>query len=266
MKRSIGLWAAIGLVVIANAVALSGVGRNRNGAPLYQVTLTENELVLPYSDADSSLLSLSLEWERETQWLDSKKLRAMGFLLDTHTYHKWTRSKDVFVVLRQDEKAWNRWLEEEKKVLKRDLANAESTRAKEGVLAIHEARVASQSRLFAVDAGLKFEEIRAAYANDKLAIVLPAKLEVSKAYGALAYSEDQIVKVLSYDLSAGTLRNVFVPKDQRAVIENLEARPGIWGVRNKADAKKFLPRYSVTLAFGSRLEPWVVSAKKLEHP
>jgi hypothetical protein len=76
----------VGVVILANAVALVGVARNRSGEPEAEVLLTERELPFaPWTDETTGVF-LRLEWQRslpgskvETPWLDRAKLESLGF-------------------------------------------------------------------------------------------------------------------------------------------------------------------------------------------
>ena len=109
------------LVLIAtNIIVLVGVASNRSNEPESQITLTERELALSYHTyEENSGLRLRLDWRalgkedsygytdwRSPMWLNSQKLKALGFMLeddvDAYGYsNRYKRSipKEVFIVL-----------------------------------------------------------------------------------------------------------------------------------------------------------------------
>ena len=98
--RTLGI--GVGLIVLANAVALGGVWWNRSAIPESALTLSERELGLPWRTlrfAEDSGLSLNLNWRvsgREAgdfvsgytfnggtpEWLDATHMAALGFAPD----------------------------------------------------------------------------------------------------------------------------------------------------------------------------------------
>jgi hypothetical protein len=74
------LWVA-GVVLVANAGALTVVARNASGAPDAVVTLTEREIRLTSVDRDTTGMTLTMQWNRRVplQWFDRAKLTSLGF-------------------------------------------------------------------------------------------------------------------------------------------------------------------------------------------
>ncbi|MGH8188652.1 MAG: DUF4824 family protein, partial [Steroidobacteraceae bacterium] len=142
------LIAGLALILLTNAVALSGVAYNRSGEPQATLRLTERELQIPYwswPDNENSGIDLRLSWRvhdtyagdeisarywnRTGAWLDAEKLRSLGFdvstaatdfELDSGTTSD--PSRDVFLVLEQDGAAYQAVLEHCRKRLQRPLA------------------------------------------------------------------------------------------------------------------------------------------------
>ena len=74
------LW-IIAVVLVANAAALAIVVRNGSGAPDATLQLTERELRLTNLGTDTTGMTLTLQWDRQTvmPWFDRAKLASLGF-------------------------------------------------------------------------------------------------------------------------------------------------------------------------------------------
>lgn len=259
---------ALILVVAANAIVLGMVAANRSGAPESRLTLTERELGLGYRRfRENSGLSLHLSWRslpedadqlpntywRTPAWLDEKKLEALGIPVSPPygaakggAHYRRPLSKAVFIVLELGGAPYQEALRRAQKRLDaaepRNLKNADRRWREEQHW---------NSRLFAVDAGLDPGVLRTAYPDRQRFII--AQGEVKPIYRDArntTAAAGRIVKLM--------IENIHVPLKFRPVFETLPrgAYKGVDEIR--------LPRYEVTLAYGKRLEPWIVSVKPLE--
>ncbi|MBI4890721.1 MAG: DUF4824 family protein [Acidobacteria bacterium] len=85
MKSRMTLWAAAGVVVMVNALALLHAVRNRAGGPVQTVTLSERELSW-YNTSEDSGVTLRLNWlhaHDQKPWIGEDSIRALGFNLDS---------------------------------------------------------------------------------------------------------------------------------------------------------------------------------------
>ena len=78
------LYAALGLLLLVNAVVLVGVARNRSGVPDASLTLSERELPLSWDFRDRENTGVSLQLNvnfdnEEQQWFNESKLAELGF-------------------------------------------------------------------------------------------------------------------------------------------------------------------------------------------
>lgn len=268
MKWSRTLMAGSALILLVNAVALSGAAYNRSGEPESRLRLTQREL--QHSQwarmKDNSGITLTLNWRvaREDAaqqidfglgyydggwgtpaWLDQAKMSELGFdvagMSGSDLQAKKMQSREVLLVLELDGQAW-------RQALQRASAYAEQTKA---LLATNpefdefkqKAKTAEEnyqreaqtnSRLFVVDAGLDLPKLRAAY---------PDRARYAIVHGLI---RPQVRKEKNAMRITGNISELFaghinVPLDYRQVFET--AAP-----------------YEVTVAFGKRLEPWVVAA------
>jgi hypothetical protein len=101
------------------------------------------------------------------------------------------------------------------------------------------------SRLFAIDAGLDREALRARYPDRGRYLILKATLR------PVLVTHDKKRRVTGY-VSALAVTQINVPHALRPTLE-----PALRTVRRTADAPG--PHFEVTLAVGQRLEPWIES-------
>jgi len=194
--RSHTLFAGFALILVVNAIALSGVSLNRSGEPESQVQLSERELQLPYgrwNSKENSGVELSLRWRVHAgndapdtyygygsyggtaSWLDETKMLALGFDVpqerQTPRWRNWrNRTKEVLLVLEIDGAAYQQSLERaRRKADDEEKLKADNTGSKEFESRAKHAReyaereATENSRLFVVDAGLDREVLRSKY-------------------------------------------------------------------------------------------------------
>ena len=268
------LIAGVTLILAINAIALGGVAYNRSGTPESQLQLSERELKAPYgrfNRSENSGVELALMWRVPVDpdahepyygyeswggtpaWLNAVKLAALGFEAlpekrSASADYKWQRTKEVLLVLELGGPAAQQALErarqkaaEEGKLSEANPGNKEFERrnksAKETLL--HEER--ESSRLFAIDAGLDVATLRAQYPDRSRFLIVRG--HVRPQY-VTRNKQDQ----LSGHVSALSVRQINVPVEFQPVLEG--AVPG----NNKI-------RFSATVAWGQRLEPWLVDLR-----
>jgi hypothetical protein len=263
------------IVVAANIAVLSGVAANRTGEPECKMTLSERELQLPYRiHKENSGMALRLTWRvigkddeyRSTSswtspaWFNAEKVEELGFKIqdrlnssDDTALFKKILPKEVFVVLEYDGEPF-------REAVKR----AESALAREqGLLKTHpddkelrenhkraEERLqrerTAESRLFAIDVGLDPEELRHKYSDRTRYILARGKAQPR-------YDWDKKKKEVSGYISELSIASIHVPLEHRQILDSIVARDRSKGMTFEP------PRFEVELAYGSRLEPWVVS-------
>lgn len=261
------------MLVVTNLVVLIGAVFNRSGEPESQLTLTERELQLPYRvHAENSGLALRLTWRalgknrsdwRTPAWLNAEKLEQLGFHLNrfrsatgSSPFYRRPLPKDVFIVLENDGKTYQEAvkraeaaLDKEKRLLainpgdkrlQQNFETAEKRLARERV---------AKSRLFAIDAGLDAKTLRQQYADRTRFIIVKGRVKPGYAY----HREKNEVTGHIADLSGA---NIHVALQHRKIFDAILSQDK--ATRNESGA----PRYEVKLAYGSRLEPWIVSV----HP
>lgn len=259
------------ILAVTNIVVIAGVAANRSGEPETRVTLTERELPLPYRlHKENSGLSLHLKWRvlgmaedynrysgwTSPAWLDTEKLAALGFAIDAKARaasHKRPISKEVFIVLEYDGPPYREAVQRAQKSFD-SAANLLKQKAGDKALADQfesaENRLKkereSESRLFAIDAGLNQQTLREKYEDRMRFIIVRGLVEPD-------YSYDKTRNTFLGHISRLSVENIFVPLKFRKALEAI--------VDGKKSRQKTVdpPRYEVALAYGSRLEPWIAS-------
>lgn len=257
------------LIVVTNIVALSGVAANRAGAPEALITLTERELPIKWRHEENSALALQLDWRalsknyddlgyydwRSPGWFTAEKLQELEFKIDNDPTRDIT--KEVFIVLefngepyREAVKRAEMTLEKEKGLFE---LNSDDQRLRDNFeyaeKRLQRERLA-ESRLFAIDAGLDPVQLRGEYADRKRFIITKG-LVTPRHY----YREDK--EEIGGFIRKLSVENIHVP---RKVGQDLDAIL----LGKKWTGKVRPPRYQVQLAYGNRLEPWIVSITQLD--
>jgi len=283
-SRMHALAAGAGLIALTNAVALLGVMYNRAGTPEATLRLTQRELYVPYrwdGNRENSGMSLALTWrvlrepQDETQfnyyyattntgtpdWLDRDKMRSLGFDVSPQDasprQHAWRSEKqlarEVLLVLELDGPAYRRSLEittrfaarEEAKLpklpddknLERQVKNAREALDRE---------TNRNTRLFVVDAGLDAAALRASYPDASRYAIVYGKVRPGGDYRKPA-------RVFGY-VDSVNIDSIHVPFAFRAVFEN--------AARSAYDNRSDTAAFEASVAFGKRLEPWIIGAQK----
>ena len=283
MRRR-GLWAAIALLVLSNAVVLVGVARNRRGEPEARVMLTERELRIGADwQQENTGLWLELEtggigWRADGPgWFDRRKLQELGFDCGVDPSDKKAEllyakalPKRRIAVLEYDGDAWKKWIagrEEELLHPKPDVpVTAETMEARRKEL---ESERVGHSRLFVIDVGNDESELRRRYPDRAHHILADALVRLN-----LQRSWDEKTKTLKEAYLEGyvseiLVSSIHVPLEKRPVLDAIrrqrEKPAGVtfqtwYGMYGALTAP---PRYEVTLAYGRRLEPWIEEIRKI---
>jgi hypothetical protein len=263
VKRGLRVFlAGAALIAIGNAVALTGVAYNRSGEPRAVIEFSQREFAQPYVspvDRENSGIALVLNWRMPERgrrfaggvpldvsvpWLGRDKLIELGFdpaaLDDEDRRREWGRTlpRPAWVVLELDGPAYREALALSEAALARVEAlqagqpdDAELRRSVEGARLQLERERHESSRLFAMDAGADRDELRRRYPDRSRQLILPVRI-------GLSGYEDKPQGFIA-ELGVST---VHVPLKHRAVIDSQG-------------------KYTVTLAFGRRDEPWIVDAR-----
>ena len=267
--------AGLAVIGFTNAVALGGAAYNRSGEVQSTLNVTERELRPPYTwrgQKENSGMTLRLRWRvlpgadhnmgrnrirgdfgGTPAWLDAQKMASLGFNVTLSTESRDANGispfqrqlpRDALIVLEMAGPAYEAALDRaanEAKELEAKNERGEGKRLAEEML---DREAHRSSRLFAVDAGLDPAALRSKFPDRaKYAIVRgqvrPAQLWESKAPAGIVS-----------ELSAA---EVNVPLAMRTAFEGVAPD----GYSAPTEGNK---HFEAKLAFGQRLEPWLISA------
>jgi hypothetical protein len=268
MKWSHTLIAGGALILLTNAVVLFGARDNRDGEPDSQLLLTQRELQHStwQETRENSGMTLTLNWRFEQAgqsdldsglysvrsgmpvWLDQAKMSELGFDVDrlanavgSRERYQELQPKEVLLVLELNDRAYQHQLQRAKDYLDQAKARLDAApdikelkrkakSAEENYL--HEQQ--SNSRLFVVDAGLDLPTLRATY---------PDRARYAIVHGLIRPGNVRVQNKASVGgyISELQANRINVPFSYRQVFSNAEP-------------------YEVAVAFGKRLEPWIVTA------
>ena len=254
---------ALLVIVLTNAVALGGAWWNRSGEAESRLELSQRELRVPYRgiDRESSGLSLSLAWRvgaaldaddsflewqdgRSPRWLDRAKMESLGFDLPDDSASVRRKApelaRDVLLVLELDGEAFRRALErarQRRAAEELKLAVLPESKEKENRRKSLDNELAREenesSRLFVIDAGLDSAALRRKYPDRARYAIVQGQIRPM-----WRGREGDPVRGYVSSLSVGAIN---VPHALRALVPA------------NGDRTKF----SATVAFGRRLEPWI---------
>ena len=261
------LISGIALILVTNAAALGGIAWNRSGDPESTLKLTQRELQPPYwgMNRENSGMSLQLNWRiiaggkswnysysgGTPDWLDQAKMESLGFDVSTaqamKDNYRWTSrqlSREVLLVLEMDGQAYQQALQRTRKnAAEQDarlaaMPDVEELKRK-AKQAQDEVKREEQenSRLFAIDAGLSQAELRARY---------PDRSRYAIVYAQVRPSTGAQNKIVGY-IERISIDGINVPYELRAMLER--RMPGQPYGRQAFEA---------SVAFGQRLEPWLL--------
>ncbi len=267
------------ILFVVNSIVLWGVFANRSANPDFEGFLTERELNLPWRiQSENSGLSFRIEWRAALNksydeysytgsgfpvWFNDKKLQKLGFKVNAqfnakeykHHYNNQL-PKEVYIVLEYNGDSYSKALviaenelakSEEKLQIHpedKDLVR-ERERAKENL--VEEKN--SKSRLFAIDVGLDHERLRGIYSDRSKFIITKGIVRPR------FYSKKNMNRVVGY-ITKLSVEKVHIPLKFKNELESFLNK----NMTRNNDITN--PRYKVKLAYGSRLEPYIVSLKQ----
>lgn len=256
---------AFALLVITNAVMLLGVYLNRSSETTSEATLTQRELQLSNSIAkENNNVSLRLAYRtanklirsHQDNFLNHLKLEELGFDTDKYLYSKEgtrTPTKEVFIVLENDGELYKKSLklaettliekealhnankDDKKKQI--DYENAKNNLTREQI---------SQSRLFAIDAGLDYEGLREKYPNKTNYIIVK---------GVVGLIKEHKEKTLYGYIQQLNVQTLHLPYKFKHLLKDI--RP----INNHKNTQNTSLAYKMEVKYGSRYEPFITSVK-----
>lgn len=263
--------AGLALLAVTNLIALCGAAYNRSGEPDSVLGVSQRELRPSYSgvrEKENSGLTLQLRWrvlgededgryqiyEREgggtPAWLDDAKMASLGFVAlpaasqpNVQVRRRHPLPRDVLVVLEFDGPTRQQALDRAHGAARKVEAKNERGEGKKDAEAIVFWEEHRSSRLFAVDAGLDRAALRAKYPDRQKYVIVRGR--VRQDWWGRATAGGRIDSLLADEIN--------VPLELRASFDGIgpayQARP-------EGEGRTVQAR----LAFGQRLEPWLVEA------
>ncbi len=224
------------VVIVSNAIALIGVALNRSGRPFETIQLTERELTLERAEEqDNSGIRLRLNWYRGPDFTRAK-LGGLGFdcppIAEDRNNVRVPPPKVVFAALEYEGPTWLEWSSKR--------AEQKQPRANPTL----------PSRLFVVDAARTAAELRARFPDTQRYLIVQAMVravpgaDLSPDSGTPPEWHGYAVQILPSE--------VYVPFPLASELARLDPKPST------------APRYSVTLCYGRRFEPWISSVHLLQ--
>ncbi len=251
--RRILLVLAPGILLLANTLALLHAWQNRAGGPPATFELTERELWLEERDEENSALFLQLEWggagrrighryEDGPGWFDAAKLRELGYPIGPDPLDEASASKITALPTIEAFATLGYGLEE---------------KLQSSTSAVY------SSRLTAVDVDRKASALRAKYPDAGRYLILQCLVRpwVERRY-------DEVTRIFKAGYVRGAIvgltgSSIYVPPAQRRLLAQL-GRKSSRQYFSSSQAARLAPRYTATIAIGSRLEPWLCSVRLLE--
>jgi hypothetical protein len=268
------------LIAAINITVFIGIDSNRTGNPDTLITLAERELRLPYrTNEENTGLSLRLVWRalgrgedsiygysgrRSPGWFSAEKLGELGFNIEEYggsrnnrAYYKTPLPKEVFIVLENNGESYLEAVRRSEKVFERESEllklNSEDKKLRDNYERAEKQlkrERTENSRLFAIDAGLDPSELRQKYDNRGKYIIVKGLVKPS-------YQRNKKKNEVYGIIFRISTKKIHVPLKHRKVLDDVLAQ-------DKNKHQEFQPsRYEIELAYGSRLEPWVMSVKYL---
>jgi len=265
----------IALILVVNAIALAGVAYNRSASES-ELILTQRELSLPSQwghNEENTGTELTLHWRvpgAETDnsanywyydkysgnpaWLDQAKLAALGFKLPDTTDDHRERAKEVLLVLELNGPDYQRALERAQQSVDRAVAlttanpgDKERQRRAEEAQKYLTREQNESSRLFAIDAGVDVETLRAHYADRSRYVIVRGMVRPQLS------SERNSARKFVGHIESLTIQRINVPLVFKKMFERA---PG-----NAAQREDSKQHFQAKVAFGKRLEPWLTAVQ-----
>ena len=272
------------LLVLTNAVVLGGVYYNRSGDDSRKIILTERELSLPYRygrKRENSGIALRLNYRVVTgrkqkyylsgsgtpAWFTREKLAELGYDVlspaDTKQQrraYKKLRDKEALLVLEYDGATYQSALAsaqknllEKQQQLERAPFNERYKSQLKHAKQLLEREQTWNSRLFVIDVGGDEQALRKQYPDSKRHIIAAGKVGVSiRTVKGRQWEAIGTIRSLS-------IREITVPWKNRPLFEQILDGP------RKPHGLQQTPRYQVSVAYGKRLEPWVLDATAIDQ-
>lgn len=267
------LFAGLSLIVLVNAIVLAGVAWNRSEPADSRLQVSERELShsYPYWRQDNSGIALLLNY----RWPNSKpndysydslrqlspeQMHALGFKVPSELNDESVRhyrrqlDRDGLLVLEFNGPLYQQQLHRAREQLEKSRADLAAVPDNKQLIESHklaretlQREQTSASRLFVIDAGSDMANLRTRYPDRQRYAIVRGRFDT------WAWHDDgrwQIGGSAQVPVAA----NIYLPQRWHALFAELPRRPDTPGFPNSGGEKLF----NAELAFGQRLEPWLV--------
>jgi len=272
-KQLFGL--AFGIMIVSNILVFWGVYQNRSSKPTSVISLTEREMPMrSYYRHHRDLRDRHLKvrtmvhtgvrykYYKTPLWLDEAKLQTLGYdtqkaKANINDIHRRETTKVCYVALEFDGNTYQEYLASEIERYEQKVTEYNATKHKSFTSYIKydkrelKRTKEQESRLFVIDASQDYQTLRQKYPKEQY-IITQAKIQLRKHY-----------QNKNYHLR-GYIMDVMIPNIHLSK-SNLKKLKDI--LKNATKEKKYSlhPKYTITLAFGSRLEPYIVDIKAIKY-
>lgn len=277
------------IVLVINAIVLSGVAYNRSGEPESVITLSGREMEVSRSytsDFKNSGISLRINWRalgkektldeisdyfdwRSLHWLDEKKLEELGFDIKRYAkrntnHYQDLPEKEVCLVLENNGEAYREAVKRAEKALASAEAKLKENPDSKDLIDRRKSaeeelknEIKSRSRLFVIDAGLEASALRSKYPDKNRYMI--TKGIVRPGYD---YSDEKATKRLTGWISRLGVVSLHLPLEYEKKLESFK------NSKMNEDCGKYSEYqcYEIELFYGKRLEPWINQIKESEQP
>ena len=267
------LLAGLGLILLVNAIALAGVAWNRSDPADSRLQLSERELGDSYEywrkENSGVALRLDYRWpvtrandysDRGSNRLSPAKMAELGFSVPTElneaSMRRYRRQldRDGLLVLEFNGPLYQQQLQRAQEQLTKSSADLAALPTNKDLLETHqEAREDLQreqnqaSRLFVIDAGADQASLRAKYPDRQRYAIVRGK------FSAWSWHDDDHWQ-LGGSAQIPVADNINLPQRWHQLFNQLPVRKEVAGFAHAGGD----PLFNAELAFGQRLEPWVV--------
>lgn len=283
MKNYLALGMA--LLLLTNAFVLAGVAYNRSGEQSASLILTERELSLPHyfinseKSNENSGLSLTLDWriadkKGQTRYAYNRdivvtktQLASLGFNLPRDENYDNDYMQEMYWALEFDGEIYQQQVESVRTRLAaaeqafESIASSENMRRRDNLTKYLYEEVTSNSRLFFAELSADYHTLADKYAKNPRYIIVKGK--VSPRYES-KHKEYRLV------LHGLLNKNLMVSSDLMHALNDIIEQDRQQFQKDKLNGEVYLknlakaPRYSFTVIWGKRLEPWLDSVKVLD--
>jgi len=252
---------ATSVVILSNLIILFNVYQNQSNPADSIVTLTQRELTSYNYYKNQQDRYFVVNWKNSNiynrydslKWLDNQKLIELGFdIQKALKFDKHREVREVFVVLEVDSPLHQKFVEKKKLEFQRSIIDANQVyinSAKNNL----KSSIDGDSRLYLLDANINYEELRKKYSDRSRYIIQKAQIKIYR-----TYDKNKVYYIVGY-ISTISIPHIHISLENSIIINNI--------LKNATKDKKYkyYPKYKVKVAFGSRLEPYIIDIKAIKY-